>query len=155
MSNNGSNSSEYIIEPADLSEKISEMADGYQRRKDLAASFEKSSLQISSQNFEIMLSELLENSLKFTGKGSRITVEGVNNGEYYRLRISDEGIRSGKINFENIKAFQKFDKLGLTQEGMGMGLAIVKKIIELNLGYLNFEGSGDSNTVVEIGIPAF
>lgn len=147
------NDSSFKIKQDVISEMLLDKASEYKRKEDLSVKLDECNIKISPQYFDILLNELLENSLKFTEKGSAVTIIGVCGKEFYQIKISDDGIRNGKINFENIKAFQKFDKLGLTDEGMGMGLAIVKKIIEMCGGYLKFDGNSSENTVVEAGIP--
>ena len=118
---------EYEIVPEILTERLFKTSELYGRKNDLSISFEKGRLKIDSQNFDILLNELTENSFKFTESGSIISVEGECSGQNYKIKISDAGINDRKINFENIKAFNKFGKENLTEEGMGMGLAIEKK----------------------------
>ncbi len=147
------NSYEYEIVPEELSKKLLEKAELFRRKNDLSVYFEKALLKIDSQNFEILINELSENSFKFTGCGSAVSVNGESGGDNYKIKISDSGINGRGINIDDIKAFNKFGKKELTEEGMGMGLAIVKKIIDLHKGYLKFEKGDAGSGILEVGIP--
>ena len=159
LSQNGSSNfvnsaeNECDVEPEDLSKRLMLKAEEFDRKADLKLQFEMCRIKINPLHFDTMLDELLENSLKFSPKNTSIIVSGARSGKNYIIKISDEGKSIGKTNFQKINVFNKLDRKDLADEGMGMGLAIVKKIIELNAGYLSFENTGDFNNVVEAGIP--
>jgi DNA-binding response OmpR family regulator len=138
-------------------EKILELlikkAEEFDRTKDLNIQMEQSKITIPQWQYEILLNELVENSFKFTPKGSSVFIEGKNDGNYYVTKIldSDSGIKN--INYENIKAFNKFDDLNSANEGLGIGLAIVKEIIELTNGYLSFDSIDKVAGIVKVGLP--
>ena len=141
------------IDPASLSDKLLNIADDFGRRNDLAVRFSKSRMKIDPSYFYTMLNELLENSLKFSQKGTTVSITGEPVESIYKIMIIDEGLLRKKIYLDDIKAFNKFGKEDLTDEGIGMGLAIVKKIIELHNGDIAFEKCGGKHSTVEIKIP--
>jgi signal transduction histidine kinase len=112
-----------------------------------------------------MFQNLLSNALKFSKNGIRphinIFSETVNeqsqeaapdkNGRYIRIHISDNGIGLDESYIDKI--FVIFQRLhGKTQyEGTGIGLAIVKKIVEKHngtIGVKSKEGEGATFTIV-------
>jgi len=112
-----------------------------------------------------MFQNLLSNALKFSKADTRPVInifsEPVNellleaahdkNGEYVRIGISDNGIGLDESYIDKI--FVIFQRLhGKTQyEGTGIGLAIVKKIIEKHNGVIGVkskEGEGATFTIV-------
>lgn len=98
-----------------------------------------------------VITNLINNAVKFTPAGGTITIEGARDGEMARLRVSDTG--SG-IPPETIPIiFQRFQQLGRERVsgGLGLGLAIVKGLVELHGGrveaYSAGTGKGSTFTV--------
>ena len=100
-----------------------------------------------------MLNELVENSLKFSQKGSPISIIGKPISSYYVTQIIDSGKEIGDIKIDEIRIFNQFEKNGLTEEGLGFGLSIAKKIVDLSGGYLKLSRENDISNLVEFGIP--
>ena len=94
-------------------------------------------------------SNLLSNALKFTQKGSIRLITGYSDGNFM-LAVDDTGtgIDKGKQN----RIFKPFERLGnaATQDGFGLGLAIVRSLAELMDGSITVEsvpGKGSRFTV--------
>ncbi len=82
-----------------------------------------------------ILSNLLENALKFTDSGS-ITISASHDGEWARICIEDSGLGIAPENLENIfNAFEQVDgTIQRKYEGAGLGLYITRQLIELHGG---------------------
>ena len=87
---------------------------------------------------------LLENAIKFSPEGSEVVlgIDKVSGG--IEVYVSDTGIGISKENLEKIFSgfYQAEDHLTRTKGGMGLGLAIAKKIIEAHNGYIWAESQG-------------
>lgn len=82
---------------------------------------------------ERVLQNLLDNALKFTPNGGRVTVEleSINDGVV--VRIADTGVGIAPEDQPYIfERYKQVDAQSIPQKGMGIGLAIVKKILELH-----------------------
>jgi signal transduction histidine kinase/HAMP domain-containing protein len=82
-----------------------------------------------------VLSNLITNAIKFMGedKQRQIKIGCDRNGDYYKFFVEDTGIGIRKEYKEQI--FKIFKRLNdVETEGTGVGLAIVKKIVELHKG---------------------
>lgn len=77
---------------------------------------------------------LLDNAIKFSEAGGMVTVEGKVEGDYIAVTISNRGNKIPRESIERI--FQKFYQAdeSHSSEGNGIGLAIVKKVVELHRG---------------------
>ena len=92
-----------------------------------------------------VLQNLLDNALKFTPDGGKITVNLKNRPSGVEVYISDTGIGIEKADQAYI--FERYNQLdtGGTKKGMGLGLAIVKKILDLhhvNINVNSIPGQG-------------
>lgn len=95
-------------------------------------------------------SNLLSNALKFTDKGSIGLTTRYSDGNFI-LSVDDTGTGIEKERQEEI--FRPFERLGnaATQEGFGLGLAIVRNLVELMGGNIQVEsiyGKGSHFTVM-------
>jgi signal transduction histidine kinase len=82
---------------------------------------------------ERVLQNLIDNAFKFTPDGGRITIQLEHAQAGVQVRVVDTGI--GIAPEDQAYIFDRYKQLqqqGLSQKGMGIGLAIVKKILELH-----------------------
>lgn len=124
-------------------------------------------LNVIAFQFRQVISNLISNSLKFSRPGvpPQITIDyelvkriEITNGiserkEYHLISFQDNGI--GFDNKYNEKIFELFQRLETRdlQIGTGIGLAIVKKIIENHEGQIFAESVPDEGTMFRIYIP--
>ena len=104
-------------------------------------------------NEDIMLNvwiNLLNNAVKYTDVGGRITVRAVKKNGHAVISVSDTGI--GMSDSVKNRIFDKFyqGESSHSESGNGLGLSLVKRIIELCHGsvkVISQEGSGSEFTV--------
>lgn len=90
---------------------------------------------------DLAFSNLIGNSVKYTGEGGRIEIVLSEGGEYTEIEVCDNGIGipdedKGKIFSEFYRASNVKHKI---HEGTGTGLSVVKQIIEQHGGTISFE----------------
>jgi two-component system, sensor histidine kinase and response regulator len=95
---------------------------------------------------------LLNNAIKFTEEPGEIILRAWREFDYLVLQVEDTGIGIAQDRIPLI--FQKFQQLDSTldreYEGMGLGLALTKQLVELHGGWIEVEstpGSGSTFTV--------
>lgn len=91
-----------------------------------------------------VFSNLLSNAIKFTPSGGRITVEMLAEPEQMQVRVRDtgEGISGEFLPFVFERFRQGETLAGKSQPGLGLGLAIVRHIVELHGGHVDVESEG-------------
>ena len=100
---------------------------------------------------------LLSNAIKFTPGGGRIWIEGeIDAGGRPTLIVSDTGIGMTPEEIEvAMTPFRQVDSpLTRTHEGTGLGLPIVKALVDLHGGYLKLESERGAGTRVTVSLPA-
>ena len=99
---------------------------------------------------------ILSNSVKFTQTGGSIYVKVTQNISNYVIRLSDNGpgIEQSFIPYLFDKFAQHESKIGKPSSGLGIGLSLVKTIIELHDGTVQVESPGlGQGTTFEITLP--
>ncbi|HKD48163.1 MAG TPA: ATP-binding protein [Rhizomicrobium sp.] len=114
-------------------------------------------LSLDQLRFKQILLNLLSNAVKFTPSGGTITLKGgVQPEGTVRLAVADTGIGMAP---ETIPiALEAYRQVGLSRarhhEGTGLGLPLVKSLVEMHGGSLSIESTLHVGTTVTIEFPA-
>jgi signal transduction histidine kinase len=110
----------------------------------------KSLINADKLRFEELLSNLLENSVKYSNEKGKITIDAVKENDYMKISISDTGVGMTKKQMKHIfEEFYKADKSRHDFESSGLGLTICKRIVEKHGGkiWVESQGIGKGTTV--------
>jgi two-component system OmpR family sensor kinase len=100
-----------------------------------------------------LLSNLLDNALRHTPPGGRVTVELRPRRRGARLVVSDTG--PGIPATERARVFDRFYRLpGTEASGSGLGLAIARRVAELHGGSIEFTDAPGGGAAVVVELPA-
>jgi PAS domain S-box-containing protein len=109
---------------------------------------------LDQQKFKQVLFNLVSNAVKFTAEGGSVDIVAVPHGDgQLRLAVNDTGIGIRREDFGKLFAeFQQLDSgAARLYQGTGLGLALSKKIVELQHGSIGVEsevGKGSTFTVI-------
>lgn len=100
---------------------------------------EEKIMAIDEDKIERIMLNLLSNAVKFTENGGNIFVNFEDKGNYVQISVKDSGIGIPIEKIETIfDRFEQVDKsLTRKREGSGIGLSIVKTLVELHGGNIN------------------
>jgi PAS domain S-box-containing protein len=134
-----------------LIEEIIASVDDYIKNKGLSITFdtdvEEKIIGCDPDKIERIILNLLSNAVKFTPSGGRITVNIEDGKEYICIRVKDTGRGIPEDKLSSIfERFVQVDKsLARDHEGSGIGLSLVKELVELHGGTISVnskEGCG-------------
>ena len=112
-------------------------------------------IKCDSSMIERAILNLLSNAIKFTKENGNIFVNLYKDKNWVHIIVKDDGIGI-PISIQNI-IFERFvqgDKsLTRLNEGSGIGLSIVKSIVELNNGEIYLDSDEENGTEFEILLP--
>ena len=104
---------------------------------------------------EQVVQNLIQNAIKYSPDGGTITVQLGRDGEWARLRVSDQGIGIPEQALPNL--FKRFYRAPNTDEhrisGMGVGLFVVREIVQLHGGEISVESTEGKGTTVTLLLP--
>jgi len=109
-----------------------------------------------------VLQELLTNAIRFTPDGGEIRVSAEKENDFFKITVADTGIgipenELGHI-FESFYEVQNTDyhstsKRGFLGGGTGIGLPLIKGIVEAHKGYIKIESTEGKGTKVMVFLP--
>lgn len=104
-----------------------------------------------------VLDNLLNNAIKFTPEGGTITVSVRQEGEEVMLEVRDTGIGIPADQLTRIfdRFYQVDGSLRRRYGGVGLGLALVKELVELHNGRVMVESQLDVGSVFTVILPVF
>ncbi len=125
---------------------------------DLALNLEKDlpPITASPSYLSDALGRLLDNAIKFTQpSGKKVTVEAKSTGQELCITVKDEGIGIPPDHLNHIfSPFHQVDREKQEQSGIGVGLAIAKKLIDLHGGRIEVNSQVGAGSTFAIFLPA-
>jgi signal transduction histidine kinase/HAMP domain-containing protein len=152
---------EFKFQPVDMAEIIKTCVDDARSMMDTKQiTFEKDIPKISKVNgekdrFIEVISNLLDNAIKFTPTGGKISIKALDEGEFVHITVTDNGIG---IPLEIIpKLFSRFYQADASASrkygGTGLGLYITKNIVDAFRGKIWIESEVGKGTNVHVLLP--
>jgi two-component system phosphate regulon sensor histidine kinase PhoR len=96
------------------------------------------------------MANLLDNAIKYNQAGGRVDVEAFQRPKQVIITVKDTGIGMGQEDLSKIwNRLYRGDE-GRSQRGLGLGLSVVKSIVEVHGGYVEVSsepGAGSTFTV--------
>ncbi|MBQ3420172.1 MAG: HAMP domain-containing histidine kinase [Romboutsia sp.] len=112
---------------------------------------------IDRNQIEKIILNLISNSIKFTDSGGHIYVSIEKDEEYILIKVKDDGIGMNDelINhmFEKFRKAKLYPSLERATEGSGLGLYIVKGLVEKHNGIIDIKSEINRGTTVIIKLP--
>jgi len=103
-----------------------------------------------------MISNLLENAIKYTPEGGQVRLALEANGDFLVLRVSDTGIGIPKKDQPYIfDKFYRTDQAIDHYKGTGLGLSIVKSIVEQHQGRIWVDSAPGQGSTFTVMLPAY
>ena len=116
---------------------------------------EEKVISCDSTEIERCVINLLGNAVKFTPEGGEIRVYIKEVENYIEISVEDTGIGISKEDQDFIfKRFSQVEGTGATKaSSSGIGLTLVKYVVELHDGYVRLDSEVNKGSIFTIGLP--
>lgn len=135
-------------------EICTEIATRFGRSNDLMLHIEAdTNIALPAEFLYEALTQLIENAFIYSPKRSKVKVVVGSDGNHTYFTISDEGLGMTESQIESSGAFTRFNEEYAAQEGIGLGLTIVRKINDLFGTRLSINSTPGVGTTVRFSTP--
>ena len=110
-------------------------------------------LEVDERRLNQVMFNLLTNAVQYTPPGGQITISAQRSDGMMALSVKDTGI--GMSPDEQAKIFTKFERANqqARQPGVGLGLSLVKSLVELHGGQVTIDSQIGQGTTVTCTVP--
>ncbi len=112
-------------------------------------------VQSDPNEMEIIINNLISNAIKYNKEGGSVTCDITDEGEEVGISVADTGIGMSPAEMERI--FEDFVRIKNEKTrniaGSGLGLSIVKKLVDSYHGKIQVDSTPDQGTVFKVTIP--
>jgi len=120
-----------------------------------SSAVDKMNMSLDRDKLEKIINNLLSNAFKFTPSGGKVSVDLLAELRTVKIKVSDTG--TGIPEEYQAKIFDRFFKVEddskRNQAGSGIGLALVKELVELHSWNISVESKEGAGTVFTLTIP--
>lgn len=159
-----SHTMEFHPEKVDLDKLIAEVKDAYTSmagKKGISITTKVDTLpipvKIDSEKLKEVLTQLVSNAVKFTNSGGNVEIVARSESDSkFRIDVKDNGIGISDQDKERLfKPFQQLDmRAGKKFQGAGLGLALAKRIVELQGGQIGVKSQIGKGSVFFVVLPS-
>ena len=112
-------------------------------------------VSVDSEKIMVVFQNLIENSLRYTKEGGKITITVSDKGDNVQIAVEDNGIGIPEDQKDTIfnKFFRAKNAFLVDPNGSGLGLYIAKGIVEKHGGQIWFESTEGKGTKMIFTIP--
>jgi signal transduction histidine kinase len=102
------------------------------------------------------VTNLVDNAVKYSGRSRTVSVRASTEGPAVVITVEDQGIGIKREDLERVfdRFYRAGDELTRTVKGSGLGLALVKEIVEAHKGAVSVESVPGRGSVFAIRLPA-
>lgn len=144
----------FTLDPEEMLENsFHRVATEFERVDDLKMDLTPAVVDIFPEYFLKISDELASNAFKFSKSSTPVTVKSYIEFDKYVVVVEDKGIGFDLSKTAEIGGFKQFGRKELEQQGMGLGLAIIKLACERFDTDLNIDSVQDKGTIFTLKFP--
>ncbi len=133
--------------------KASQLAERHERPGDLQIDInENHPTCIVSDDLDKLIQELVDNAFKFSTQGQVVRISAQVTPTHYIVTLQDQGRGMTNEQIKQIAGYVQFERGYYEQQGMGLGLVIVKGLVQLYDATFHIESAPETGTSVTLGL---
>lgn len=129
------------------------IAADYRRDQDLELMVEARQVPMSEAKLRKVCEELIDNAFKFSADGTPVKVFCPQRDDSFILHVIDYGQGMTPEQLAHLGPYLQFSPEADNACGLGLGLSIAKRLVELHQGEIMMESMPGQQTIVRVSIP--
>ena len=110
-------------------------------------------LRMTESHFYKLVEELLGNAFKFSEPGQFVKVNSSLRAGQFELTVVNQGRGMTPEQIADLGAYMQFERKSYEQQGAGLGLIIVRRIVDLYRGGFQISSQPNETTRIEVLLP--
>jgi two-component system, sensor histidine kinase and response regulator len=138
-----------------ISETARSKARQVDREIDLAVNLQPGTVFVYEAHLAKICEEMVDNAFRYSKKGSPVEIQGeiFPMKRIYRLRVIDQGQGMTSEQIRSVDGFIQVDRNMVRNSGLGLGLALVRSLVELYRGKLTIFSQPGKGAQVDVTLP--
>lgn len=120
------------------------------REQDLKLELKRCRIRATPKHFNKIISELLENSFKFSQSGTAVQLRTEIEGGLCRISLRDRGRGMSAEQLETMDAYIQFERRKYEQQGLGLGMIVAQLLTSLEGGDFSIESEPEKGTTFRL-----
>lgn len=134
---------------------LQQVAEHYNRREDLFVELPSLFVKVPESQLCKIFLELTDNAFKFSKAGTPVRIIVKDQIDQVEIFIEDYGRGMTKEQIKTVRAYVQFERKIYEQQGCGLGLTIVLRMVKLFNGTIDIDSNPNCGTIVQIRFPTF
>lgn len=131
-----------------------QLSNEYNRESDLLLEIDSDVIiKIAENNFEKICEELIDNAFKYSQPQGLVKIISTQENNLVKISIINRGKGIKEEDIKKVGAYMQFERKKHEQQGIGLGLAICQKIVEIYGGKLMINSTKNQETKVDVTLP--
>jgi signal transduction histidine kinase len=123
------------------------------RSNDLFLETSDFAVPMSEEYFKRVINEIVQNAFKFSPAGSPVVIKLTESFNSIVFSVTDSGRGFSNDQVMRIGAYVQFERKIQDEQGLGLGLTIAKRLIDLHGGTLQVESEKGTGSTVTVKLP--
>jgi signal transduction histidine kinase len=130
------------------------IATKHERAADLVLQLQPCAVTLDREALSVIVEELMENACGFSRSGTPVAIEFFADKNTVVLRFSDKGRGMTPEQIDRVGAFRQFDRKRYEQQGLGLGLSLVGRLLQRAGGSLTLHSITGEGTTATVSLPS-
>ena len=126
------------------------IAQRHNRVEDMEINLISEHINIAEEYLAKLTAEVVDNSLKFSNAGTKVIINSNIQEKKYNIVFKDFGAGLDMDSIQFIDSYIQFERERKEQQGLGLGLSIVHKIVDLHNGDISISSKKEQFTEINI-----
>jgi two-component system sensor kinase len=132
---------------------INAAAKRHHRAADITRELDPAELRATAADLGTVAEELVDNALSFSRKGTPVLVKTHREGGTLHFTVTDAGRGMTPSQLEQITAAGRHDRKLVEQQGLGLGLVLVQRLVQHMGGEFLIESQAGKSTTSRVSLP--